>query len=312
MLLEEKRRKREEARKAAAEKKAAKAAAAGEAPEQQPVEEEGCIIDNLLKEIRSGTTLRPMQRKPTVRAPKLSAKDMEQLKKMASTVVDSSAPQTSPAPQLAEKTNQSTEETTPGGGWEGGRIQENGVSCEDEQKPHPLAEARAIPVVNGNNPTLEVVAKETVVANGDRPSETVVSKKPPQHVAKDTLVVNGNEHSHEVVMETTEVKRKAPPPEAVSTETPVVNGNEPSVEVAPTAVSEVVKGKGEGGVRRRVEMERPLSPLERRLGASCSPVRDSDAQVSPGVWVWDSSVLKMSTIYDATPLISLVTITPHP
>lgn len=58
--LEEKRKKREEAKKAAEEAKRKKLAAKGEAPTAEPEEpnEETCVIDNLLKEIRAGTTLR--------------------------------------------------------------------------------------------------------------------------------------------------------------------------------------------------------------------------------------------------------------
>ena len=58
--LEEKRKKREEAKKAAEEAKRKKMAAKGEAPTDEPEEpeEETCVIDNLLKEIRAGTTLR--------------------------------------------------------------------------------------------------------------------------------------------------------------------------------------------------------------------------------------------------------------
>ena len=87
VILEEKRRKREEARKAAAEKKAAAKgqSAAAAAPEE---EEEGCVIDNLLKEIRSGTTLRTTKRKSTRRAPQLSTKELEKLKKIAVHVID--------------------------------------------------------------------------------------------------------------------------------------------------------------------------------------------------------------------------------
>ena len=275
VLLEEKRRKREEARKAAAEKKAAKLAAAGASggSQQEPVEEEGegCIIDNLLKEIRSGTTLRPTQRKATVRAPKLSSKELEQLKKTIAAVGDSSAP------QLAETAKEG--EGAKVNGDEGG-VQP--VATPTAQKPHPLTEARR-PVVNGDESTAEVVSTETTVTSDNMPS---------LDVAKETTVVNGNGHLHEVVTETTEVKSKtAPPTGTVSTETPVVNGNEPSLEVAPpTTRSEVTKkeengsGEGERGREReeggRREAERSLSPLERRLRTSCSPDRDTREQVS--------------------------------
>ena len=84
VILEEKRRKREEARKAAAEKRAA---AKGQAavPEE---EQEGCVIDNLLKEIRSGTTLRPTNRKSVHRPPQLTATELQRLKKIAAQVVE--------------------------------------------------------------------------------------------------------------------------------------------------------------------------------------------------------------------------------
>ena len=60
-MLEEKRKKREEAKKAAEEAKRKKLAAKGATPAAEPEEpkEETCIIDNLLKEIRAGTTLKP-------------------------------------------------------------------------------------------------------------------------------------------------------------------------------------------------------------------------------------------------------------
>ena len=61
-MLEEKRKKREAAKKAAEEAKRKKLAAKGAAPaaaaEPEEPKEETCIIDNLLKEIRAGTTLK--------------------------------------------------------------------------------------------------------------------------------------------------------------------------------------------------------------------------------------------------------------
>lgn len=59
-MLEEKRKKREEAKKAAEEAKRKKLAAKGVTPAAEPEQpkEETCIIDNLLKEIRAGTTLK--------------------------------------------------------------------------------------------------------------------------------------------------------------------------------------------------------------------------------------------------------------
>ena len=88
--MEEKRRKREAAQKAAAEKRAA---AKGNKPDSPPSEpEDGCIIDNLLKEIKSGTTLRSTNRKTVRRTPKLSADELSKLKKkMAAHVSESKA-----------------------------------------------------------------------------------------------------------------------------------------------------------------------------------------------------------------------------
>lgn len=65
IVLEEKKRKREAAKKEA---DAKKAAAGGKVKAKTPeVEEEGCIIDNLLKEIRAGTSLKSTGRSGTVR-----------------------------------------------------------------------------------------------------------------------------------------------------------------------------------------------------------------------------------------------------
>ena len=49
-------------------------------------EEGTCVIDNLLKEIRSGTTLRKTNRKSIHHGPKLSPQEMEKLKRIASQV----------------------------------------------------------------------------------------------------------------------------------------------------------------------------------------------------------------------------------
>ena len=320
VILEEKRRKREEARRVAAEKKAAKAAAAaaagGAEPHPLPEEEgEGCIIDNLLKEIRSGTTLRPTQRRGTQRAPQLSGKDLERLKKITASVVDSS-------------THQSAEEMKGAGSGVGGAASEVGVSSGGAQataggdavdkphsKPHPPVEA-TVPVVNGNEPTLETVPKATTVVNGNQPTHevssghqqqqqsvangdqplvgdavTVANGLPSQDILAKTTVVNGN--ASECVAK--ETAKDSPSPDTiVAMETPVSNGNEPSLEVAPSAGSGElepqvlaaavdgvgkVAGEEREGEREGDESERPLSPLERRLRASCSPERDGGEQV---------------------------------
>ena len=86
--MEEKRKKREEARKAAAEKRAA--AKGNKAAAVSPPPEEGCVIDNLLKEIRSGTTLRATARRSTHRGPQLTPAELQRLKKIAAHVADSS------------------------------------------------------------------------------------------------------------------------------------------------------------------------------------------------------------------------------
>lgn len=81
-ILEEKRRKREEAKRAAEEarrKKGEKGKAVTEVPE-----EDINIVDNLLKEIRAGTTLRPTKHgKRQSRPPTLNAEELQKLKKIA-------------------------------------------------------------------------------------------------------------------------------------------------------------------------------------------------------------------------------------
>lgn len=81
-ILEEKRRKREEAKRAAEEarrKKGQKAKAVTEVPE-----EDTNIVDNLLKEIRAGTTLRRTGHgKRHSRPPTLNAEELQKLKKIA-------------------------------------------------------------------------------------------------------------------------------------------------------------------------------------------------------------------------------------
>ena len=282
-------------------KKAAKAAANSGAPPTEEPEEEGCIIDNLLKEIRSGTTLRPAQKRQTQRAPQLSGKDLEQLKKIAASVVDDSAHQLAegvgPGVSSVDVQSAATSEAA---------IEKPHPPAE---KPHPLAEKPhppaekphpptegSVPAVNGNEPTLQDKAK-TVVVNGNEPSPEVsekVNDKPPlEGVAMETVVVNGNDPSQKaapneptVAKETT----KHQPSSDVPPDPPVVNGNDAPLEVAPpTNKPEGSEGatRMEGTEEREreregEELERSLSPLERMLRSSCSPERDasSGGQVS--------------------------------
>ena len=78
IALEEKRRKREEQRKAAKGTKAARGMAA-----PPPESNDGCIVDNLLKEIREGTSLRPTKRPSIRRSHKLSSSDLKKLHDVA-------------------------------------------------------------------------------------------------------------------------------------------------------------------------------------------------------------------------------------
>ena len=83
-ILEAKRLKREAAKKEADAAKKKKGIKVGKAPE---VEEEGCIIDNLLKEIRAGTSLKSSGRKATVSrksSTRLSHSDLGKLNKIVS------------------------------------------------------------------------------------------------------------------------------------------------------------------------------------------------------------------------------------
>ena len=82
VLLEEKRRKREEQKKAAEEARKKKLEAKGQDPGPPPPEESDCIIDNLLKEIRAGTTLRATNRtsvRKSRRKSQLNAQDLAKL-----------------------------------------------------------------------------------------------------------------------------------------------------------------------------------------------------------------------------------------
>ena len=80
MILEEKRRKREEAKRAADE--ARKKKKGTNAAPESPVDDTN-IIDNLLKEIRAGTTLRPTSTQLKRHRPSLKTAELEKLKKIA-------------------------------------------------------------------------------------------------------------------------------------------------------------------------------------------------------------------------------------
>ena len=92
-MLEEKRKKREEAKKAAEEAKRKKLAAKGVTPAAEPEEpkEETCVIDNLLKEIRAGTTLKRTgqtsirHRRQTTQLKKTDLKKLNQIVEKAAT-----------------------------------------------------------------------------------------------------------------------------------------------------------------------------------------------------------------------------------
>ena len=80
VILEEKRRKREEAKRAADE--ARKKKKGTNAAPESPVDDTN-IIDNLLKEIRAGTTLRPTSTQLKRHRPSLKTAELEKLKKIA-------------------------------------------------------------------------------------------------------------------------------------------------------------------------------------------------------------------------------------
>ncbi len=101
-MVEQKRVKREAAKKAADEAKRKRAEAKGEAGSKVGVvpepEEDGCIIDNLLKEIRAGTTLKSTGRKGTIRKKaSLSSSDLGKLNSMMAKAA-SATPRASRAP----------------------------------------------------------------------------------------------------------------------------------------------------------------------------------------------------------------------
>lgn len=295
VILEEKRRKREEARKAAAEKKAA---AKGKTAEEPPPEEEGtehlyqdtlefsfspslppsplsfsegCVIDNLLKEIRSGTTLRTTKRKSTHRAPKLSAKELERLKKIAAHVVDSSAPKSSDDGegdswgQVEVKTKETVvDEHVPS--VEGGPLLTNGMSQNVESlvdKPQPLTESTTQPpVVNGNEPQLESgsLATNTVpIVNGNTMTE--------EH-----LVAHGDTPQAAVTRSEDDVEIP-----------PVVNGNDLVISSEERSKVKQNDGEQEGALKREGEGEGEgtrdgsLSPIEIHLRAN-SPHQDQDKE----------------------------------
>lgn len=203
VILEEKRRKREEARKAAAEKKAAAKGQAGVSV-VPPEEEEGCVIDNLLKEIRSGTTLRPTQRKSTHRAPQLSAKELERLKKIAAQVVDGSSTLQDAVGEESkggadrregegEGERRDKEEAKSNGieekvvtkpaasSFEGGPLI-NGAGESSVDKPHPPTESP-----KSSDPDVPVVM-ETAVDKPHPPTESAKSSDPDVPVGTETAV----------------------------------------------------------------------------------------------------------------------------
>ena len=104
--LEEKRRKREEAKKAAEEAKRKKLAAKGieAAAEPEEPKEETCIIDNLLKEIRTGTSLRKTGRQSVHkrRRSQLNKEDIEKLNEIVGKAASSprKSPSTAKEPQF--------------------------------------------------------------------------------------------------------------------------------------------------------------------------------------------------------------------
>ena len=83
-IMEEKKLKRELQKQADLARRASAAAKKGMAVEPPPEEEQGCIVDKLLQEIREGTTLRSTKRKTIRRSDQLNNDDIKKLKEIAS------------------------------------------------------------------------------------------------------------------------------------------------------------------------------------------------------------------------------------
>lgn len=262
VILEEKRRKREEARKAAAEKKAASKGQAAAPPE----EEEGCVIDNLLKEIRSGTTLRPTQRKPTHRAPQLSAKELEHLKKIAAQVVDGSS-------TLQDAVGEEGKEREGGGREEGGKKEGRDGKQEGEkrggggEREGEDTTKEVEPKPSGNEEVVTKPAASSIEANDVEPP--VDKPHPPTDKPHPSTEPPANQSGG--VVSNGAIETKDPPSEAGASD-----------EVSGTVVQDKDVQRERGGQAEKMEVEeipnRSLSPIERRLRA-CSPDQVEDNQV---------------------------------
>lgn len=172
-------------------------------PEREATpEEEGNIIDNLLKEIRTGTTLRATQRKATIRRPQLNQKELDRLKKVATRAEQVTSPRSPKAsskpafvlpesPDIPSRWDEETPppedkrvESHPGGLLETGKkadVSEKPTSLQVETKtPSSLAPPMPCPspLASQNPPAQDVTATPTNTVT-EQPTTVAQTSAPP-------------------------------------------------------------------------------------------------------------------------------------
>ena len=220
------------------------------------------MIDNLLKEIRSGTTLRPTQRKSVRRVPQLSGKDLEQFKQIAASVVENAA---TPPVQPVEGDRGGGAENTSASGDKSEQIaspprdKSEQIASPPQDKIASSPEDISEKIVNGpsvkGNSSLSNGTPTAVGKSGDKPHPLNESHKPhpPNVVVKPSLegVANNGALGSKVTQNGVDEG-----PE---------RGEEGVREMGGVEMAASGTGGAEGGERDQERAEGSLSPIERHL-----------------------------------------------